>query len=293
MVQMVSNSLSAAQRVFAVIDAAPEITEAPDALAMPHIRGSIEFRAVTFGYDKFKPVIKDLDLSISGQEKIGLVGKSGAGKSTIINLVCRLYDADSGGIFIDGVDIRKISGADLRRQIGVVLQETFLFNGTIYDNIAYAKPQAPRGEVIDAAIAANAHEFIMTKPDAYDTEVGERGVMLSGGEKQRIAIARAILRDPAILILDEALSSVDTQTENKIQEALANLTRNRTTIAIAHRLSTLRTYNRLFVIENGTCVESGTHEQLMDKKGAFFDLVKMQERLSQIAPGEGASDEHA
>jgi ATP-binding cassette subfamily B protein len=293
MVQMVSNSLSAAQRVFAVIDATPEITEAPDALAMPRIRGSIEFRAVTFGYDKFKPVIKDLDLSISGQEKIGLVGKSVAGKSTIINLVCRLYDADGGGIFIDGVDIRKISGADLRRQIGVVLQETFLFNGTIYDNIAYARPQAPRGDVIDAAIAANAHEFIMTKPDAYDTEVGERGVMLSGGEKQRIAIARAILRDPAILILDEALSSVDTQTENKIQEALANLTRNRTTIAIAHRLSTLRTYNRLFVIENGTCVESGTHEQLMDKKGAFFDLVKMQERLSQIAPGEGASDDHA
>jgi len=293
MVQMVSNSLSAAERVFAVIDATPDVRDAPDAIAMPHITGDVQFRSVTFGYNKFKPVIKDLDLSIARNEKIGLVGRSGAGKSTIINLICRLYDADSGGIFVDGIDIRKINGADVRRQIGVVLQETFLFNGTIYDNIAYAKPQAERDDVIDAAVAANAHEFIVSKPDGYDTEVGERGVRLSGGEKQRIAIARAILRDPAILILDEALSSVDTQTENKIQEALANLTKNRTTIAIAHRLSTLRTYHRLFVIENGRCVESGTHEELMDKKGAFFDLVKMQERLSQISPAEGKSDEHA
>jgi ATP-binding cassette subfamily B protein len=293
MVQMVSNSLSAAERVFAVIDATPDVKDAPDAVPMPAIVGRIDFRGVTFGYSTFKPVIKDLDLSIASKEKIGLVGKSGAGKSTIINLLGRLYDADKGEILVDGVDIRKIRGTDLRSQIGVVLQETFLFNGTIYENIAYAKPQAARDAVIEAAVAANAHEFIVTKPDGYDTEVGERGVRLSGGEKQRIAIARAILRDPAILILDEALSSVDTQTENKIQEALATLTRNRTTIAIAHRLSTLRTYNRLFVIENGRCVESGTHEQLMEKKGAFFDLVKMQQRLSQIAPGEGGSDEHA
>jgi ATP-binding cassette, subfamily B, bacterial len=293
MVQMVSNSLSAAERVFAVIDATPDVKDAPDAVPMPAINGNIDFRGVTFGYNKFKPVIRDLDLSIASREKIGLVGKSGAGKSTIINLLGQLYDADKGEILVDGIDIRKIRGADLRSQIGVVLQETFLFNGTIYENIAYAKPHAARDAVIEAAIAANAHEFIITKPDGYDTEVGERGVRLSGGEKQRIAIARAILRDPAILILDEALSSVDTQTENKIQEALATLTRNRTTIAIAHRLSTLRTYNRLFVIENGRCVESGTHAQLMEKKGAFFDLVKMQQRLSQIAPGEEGSDEHA
>jgi ATP-binding cassette, subfamily B, bacterial len=293
MVQMVSNSLSAAERVFAVIDATPDIRDASDAVAMPNITGSIEFRTVTFGYNKFKPVIHNLEISIASKEKIGLVGRSGAGKSTIINLLCRLYDTDSGEILINGIDIKKIRSADLRSQIGVVLQETFLFNGTIFDNIAYAKPKASRDEVIDAAIAANAHEFVVAKPDGYDTEVGERGVRLSGGEKQRIAIARAILRDPAILILDEALSSVDTQTENKIQEALANLTKGRTTIAIAHRLSTLRTYHRLFVIENGTCVESGTHEQLMDKKGAFFDLVKMQERLSQIAPVEGTSHEHA
>jgi ATP-binding cassette subfamily B protein len=293
MVQMVSNSLSAAERVFAVIDATPDISDAPDAVAMPNLTGSIEFCKATFGYNKFKPVIKNLDLSIASREKIGLVGRSGAGKSTIINLLCRLYEADSGTIFIDGIDIRKIRSADLRSQIGVVLQETFLFNGTIYENISYAKPEATKEQIINAAIAANAHEFIVTKPDSYDSEVGERGVRLSGGEKQRIAIARAILRDPAILILDEALSSVDTQTENKIQEALANLTKGRTTIAIAHRLSTLRTYHRLFVIENGRCVESGTHEQLMKKKGAFFELVKMQERLSQIAPTEGTSDEPA
>jgi ATP-binding cassette subfamily B protein len=289
MVQAVSNSLAAAQRVFAVIDATPDIMDASDAVPLTEMIGAIDFRAVTFGYSKFKPVINSLDMAIASREKIGLVGKSGAGKSTIINLLCRLYDADGGQILVDGIDIRKIRGADLRSRIGVVLQETFLFNGTIYDNIAYAKPQAQREAVIDAAIAANAHEFIVTKPDGYDTEVGERGARLSGGEKQRIAIARAILRDPAILILDEALSSVDTQTENKIQEALANLTKGRTTIAIAHRLSTLRTYHRLFVIENGRCVESGTHEQLMEKKGAFFELVKLQERLSHIAPAEEPS----
>jgi ATP-binding cassette, subfamily B, bacterial len=293
MVQMVSNSLSAAERVFAVIDTTPDIKDASDAVALPKITGSVAFNRVTFGYNRFKPVVKNLDLSIAQKEKIGLVGRSGAGKSTIINLLCRLYDADSGEILVDGIDIRKIRSGDLRSQIGVVLQETFLFNGTIYDNIAYAKPQAPREAVIEAAMAANAHEFIVTKPDGYDTEVGERGVRLSGGEKQRIAIARAILRDPAILILDEALSSVDTQTENKIQEALGNLTRNRTTIAIAHRLSTLRTYHRLFVIENGSCVESGTHEELMEKKGAFFELVKIQERLSQIAPSEAPPYDHA
>jgi ATP-binding cassette subfamily B protein len=295
MVQMLSNSLSAAQRVFAVIDAPMDVRDAPDAVAMPVVRGTIEFRNVSFGYSTFKPVIKDLSLTIGERERIGLVGKSGAGKSTIINLVCRLYDADSGGVFVDGIDIRKIRGTDLRRQIGVVLQETFLFNGTIYDNIAYAKPEASRDEVIEAALAANAHEFIVAKADGYDTGVGERGVRLSGGEKQRIAIARAILRDPAILILDEALSSVDTQTEKKIQEALANLTRNRTTIAIAHRLSTLRSYDRLYVIDAGMCAEFGTHEELMNRKGAFYELVKMQERLSQIAPAEGSEgmpDEH-
>jgi len=282
MVEMVSTSLSAAERVFAVIDARADVVDAQDAVAMPDIGGHVEFRNVSFGYNKFKPVIKNLSFSVSARELVGLVGKSGAGKSTIINLLCRLYDVDEGEILIDGVDIRKIKSADIRKQVGIVLQETFLFNGTIYDNIAYARPTATREQVIEAATAANVHDFTCEKPDGYDTEVGERGNMLSGGEKQRIAIARAILRDPAILILDEALSSVDTQTESKIQEALSRLTKNRTTIAIAHRLSTLRTYHRLFVIDNGECIESGTHEDLMSKHGAFYDLVTMQEKMSSI-----------
>jgi len=295
LIEMVTNSLSAAERVFDVIDSEPDVKDAPDAVPMPAIQGRIEFRGATFGYNKFKPVIKGLTVRIGEYEKIGLVGKSGAGKSTIINLVCRLYDCDKGEILVDGVDLRRIRHGDLRRQIGVVLQETFLFNGSIYDNIAYARPDATRDEIIDAAIAANAHEFIINKADGYDTDVGERGNQLSGGEKQRISIARAILRNPAILILDEATSSVDTQTEKKIQDALDNLTRNRTTIAIAHRLSTLRNYNRLFLIEDGAVVEEGTHAELMEKKGKFHELVTIQQELSQIMADGGEkekTDEH-
>jgi ATP-binding cassette subfamily B protein len=279
LVEMLSTSLSAAERVFDVIDAQCSVKDVPNAVAMPSIQGQIEFKNVTFGYDRFKPVVHDLSFLVQPHEKIGLVGKSGAGKSTIINLLCRLYDVDKGEILVDGVDVRKAR---------YVLQDTFLFNGAIYDNIAYARPEASRKEVVEAAIAANAHEFVLAKPDGYDTEVGERGSRLSGGEKQRIAIARAILRDPPVLVLDEATSLVDTQTEQKIQEALDNLTKNRTTIAIAHRLSTLRTYHRLLVIDNGRIVETGTHEQLMEKKGAFYELVMLQQRLSQIVSGEKA-----
>ena len=287
MIDLVTNALSAAERVFDIIDTEPEIQEDTEAVSLEHIKGEIEFQGVTFGYNKFDPVIKDLSVKIAANEKIGLVGKSGAGKSTIINLICRLYDVDKGRILIDGIDLRKVKYADLRRQIGIVLQETFLFNGTIYDNIAYAKPNASREQIISAAIAANAHEFIIEKPDGYDTGVGERGDRLSGGEKQRIAIARAILRDPRILILDEATSSVDTETEKKIQEALSTLTTGRTTIAIAHRLSTLRNCDRLLVIEDGRVVESGTHAELMEKEGAFYKLVSMQKELSEIIAVDG------
>ena len=287
MIDLVTNALSAAERVFDIIDTEPEIQEDTEAVSLEHIKGEIEFQGVTFGYNKFDPVIKDLSVKIAANEKIGLVGKSGAGKSTIINLICRLYDVDKGRILIDGIDLRKVKYADLRRQIGIVLQETFLFNGTIYDNIAYAKPNASREQIISAAIAANAHEFIIEKPDGYDTGVGERGDRLSGGEKQRIAIARAILRDPRILILDEATSSVDTETEKKIQEALSTLTTGRTTIAIAHRLSTLRNCHRLLVIEDGRVVESGTHAELMENEGAFYKLVSMQKELSEIIAVDG------
>jgi len=288
LIEMVTNSLSAAERVFDVIDTEPQVKDDEHAVEMPDIKGAIEFRGVTFGYAAFKPVIKELTFSVNACEKVGLVGKSGAGKSTIINLICRLYDVDRGEILVDGVDIRKIRHADVRRQIGVVLQDTFLFNGSIYENIAYARPDATRDQIIEASIAANAHEFIVQKSDGYDTDVGERGNRLSGGEKQRIAIARAILRDPAVLILDEATSSVDTHTEKKIQDALDTLTRNRTTIAIAHRLSTLRSYNRLLLIDDGALVEQGTHEELMVKKGKFYELVTMQQEMSAII---GASAE--
>lgn len=282
MVERITSALSAAERVFDVIDTEPQIKDAPEPVPRPDIQGKIEFKNVTFGYDKYKPVIKDLNLTIEPNEIIGLVGKSGAGKSTFINLVGRLYDVNKGQILIDDENIKNIKYADLRSQIGVVLQETFLFIGTIFENIAYARPEASTEEVIEASIAANAHEFIMKKPDGYDTDVGERGDRLSGGEKQRIAIARAILRNPRILILDEATSSLDTETESKIQEALTNLTRGRTTIAIAHRLSTLRNCNRLLVLDEGKLVEFGSHRDLMAKKGVFYNLVNMQSKLSKI-----------
>jgi ATP-binding cassette subfamily B protein len=292
MLDLITNALSAAERVFDVIDTEPMIMEAPDAVGLPELKGELEFRDVTFGYDKFKPVLKNVSLTIRPHEMIGLVGKSGAGKSTMINLICRLYDTNGGEILLDGVDLKKVKQNDLRKNIGIVLQDTFLFNGTIYENICYTKPDATREEVLLASIAANAHEFILKKPDGYDTEVGERGNSLSGGEKQRISIARAILRDPKILILDEATSSVDTQTEKKIQEALERLTKGRTTIAIAHRLSTLRKCNRIIVIKNGEIGEIGTHQELMDKKGAFYELVQLQSEMSRIMAFEIPPDEN-
>ena len=227
-------------------------------------------------------MLKDIAVSIKPGEMIGLVGKSGAGKSTFANLICRFYDADHGEILIDGHDVRALQLESLRSQIGMVLQDQFLFNGTIADNIGYAKPEASRTELIAAARAANAHEFIVAKPDGYDTRVGENGGNLSGGEKQRIAIARAILRDPRILILDEATSSVDTETEHQIQQALARLVQGRTTFAIAHRLSTLRNANRLIVLDDGKLAEVGTHDELLASGGIYARLVKMQQEVSKI-----------
>jgi len=266
-----------AERIFETIDTVPEAYDPSDAVAMPELKGSIEFKDVTFSYEKGKPALKDISFKVKAGEMIGLVGKSGSGKSTLLSMLCRFYAVDEGEILIDGVPIQKIRLADLRQNIGLVLQDPFLFGSSIYENISYSRPDANSADIIEAARAANAHEFILQKNDAYDTRVGERGNRLSGGEKQRISIARAILHNPRILILDEATSSVDSETESKIQQALDRLVRNRTTFVAAHRLSTLRNADRIFVMEEGKLIETGSHQQLMDKEGMYFRLVKAQE----------------
>ena len=284
-----SRAMAGAERIFEVMDTEKEryITEN----VQPHaIEGTVTFDNVRFGYDKSNPVLKGLTFTAQPGEMIGLVGKSGAGKSTTINLICRFYEPDAGTLTIDGKDYRDINLQDLRRQIGLVLQEPFLFNGTVAENIAYGKQGASLDEIIEAAKAANAHNFILGKPDGYDTMVGERGAKLSGGERQRVSIARAILHNPRILILDEATSSVDVETEKQIQEAIGRLTAGRTTFAIAHRLSTLRNADRLVVLDKGEVVEMGTHAELMEKKGEFYKLVETQSAVTQII-GLGAEAE--
>ena len=280
-------AFAGAERIFEVIDARSEPFADPDAQPMPKITGRITFNNAAFAYDPGKIVLRDLDLEVQPGEMIGLVGKSGVGKSTLINLITRFYDTSRGSVEIDGIDIRKIRLEDLRSQIGLVAQQSFLFNGTIAENIAYGKPGAPFDEILAAARAANAHEFIIKQPDGYNMVVGEQGNKLSGGEKQRIAIARAILHDPKILILDEATSSLDTPTEKKIQEAIQRLIKGRTTFAIAHRLSTLRSADRLVVLDAGKIAEIGTHEELMTKQGIFYNLVSTQQETSAVMATSG------
>jgi ATP-binding cassette subfamily B protein len=248
---------------------------------MENIKGDIKLKNVRFSYEPNKPVLKNINLHIREGEMIGLVGHSGAGKSTITNIITRLYDVEEGSVEIDGVNVRDIEPNDLHRRIGMVLQETHLFSGTIAENIAYARSDATFEEIVSAAKKANAHDFIMKLPDGYETELGKKGTNLSGGERQRINIARAILLDPRILILDEATASVDTETELKIQEAINTLTKGRTTIAIAHRLSTLKNADRLVVIEHGEIAEIGTHEELEKSGGIYADMLgKQKDALS-------------
>lgn len=288
------HAYAGAERIFEVMDTPTEPFDAPNAKPMPQIKGQISFEDVTFGYDPGKPVIRGVDLTVEPGEMIGLVGKSGVGKSTFINLICRFYDLNRGGLTVDGEDIRAIRLEDLRGQIGMVHQEPTLFNVTIAENIRYGKPDATFDEIVRAAIAAEAHEFIVSKPDGYDTKVGERGGKLSGGEKQRIAIARAILHDPKILILDEATSSLDTPTEKKIQAAITRLVKGRTTFAIAHRLSTLRNADRLVVLDDGKIAETGTHAELIARKGIFYKLVHTQQEATAVMAvggGKGEAEE--
>jgi ATP-binding cassette subfamily B protein len=288
MINWATHAISAADRVFEIMDTPSDVPDTANPTPIGRVRGEVVFHQVTYGYEKHHPVLKNVDLKVAAGEMIGLVGHSGAGKSTFINLICRFYDTDEGIITIDGTDICNISQIDLRGQIGVVLQETFLFDGTIAENIAYSKPDATVEEIMRAAKIANAHDFIVRLPDGYDTRVGERGHKLSGGEKQRVSIARAIIHDPRILILDEATASVDTETERQIQEAISRLVKGRTTFAIAHRLSTLRNADRLVVLERGKVVEVGTHEELLAAEGAYFKLVEAQKAMSRIKGVENA-----
>jgi len=277
-----TRSLTAAERVFEVLDTQPDIRQPDEARQPEEWQGAVEFEKVGFSYDGAKRVLDDFSLTVTPGEMIGLVGHSGAGKTTIINLLCRFYDVIDGAIRVDGIDLRELDMAGYRHRLGIVPQEPFLFPGTVKDNIAYARHEAKVEDVMQAAKAANCHEFILKFPDGYDTQVGERGQRLSGGERQRISIARAILHDPLILILDEATASVDTETEQQIQQAIQRLIAHRTTFAIAHRLSTLRNADRLVVMKEGKMTELGTHDELMAADGVYAGLVKVQTEVNQI-----------
>ena len=273
---------TSADRVFEIIDTPPSVADREDAITLENIKGDVQFKDVYFSYDAEKNALNGVSFHAKAGEMIGLVGHSGAGKSTVINLITRFYDPNEGSIEIDGHDSRDVKLKALRQQVGVVLQDPFLFQGTVAENIGYSKPGATRHEIIAAAKAANAHEFIVKFPDGYDTMVGERGARVSGGERQRISIARAILKNPRVLILDEATSSVDTETESNIQDALERLIRGRTVFAIAHRLSTLKYADRLVVLKDGKVDEIGTHEELLARDGTYAGLCEKQMELSKI-----------
>ena len=274
----IQKALAAAQRVFMIIDMPEEIAESRDAKQLPEVSGKVEFQNVSFAYDDKGNVITDLSFSVKPGEVIAIVGPSGAGKSTIANLLPRFYDVNKGDIKIDGHSVREVTLDSLREQVGIVPQETMLFNGSVYNNILYGRLAATKEEIEAAAKAANAHDFIMQLTDGYETKLGDRGVNLSGGQRQRIAIARAILKNPRILILDEATSALDTESERVVQEALDRLMVGRTSFVIAHRLSTVKNADKILVLEKGNLVESGTHDELLALDGLYAHLYKIQYR---------------
>lgn len=271
----IQQGIAGADRVFSIIDRMPDIDDKPGARALPPITRSIDIENVDFRYEK-TPVLKNISLSIKAGEVVAFVGMSGGGKTTLVNLIPRFYDVSSGRILIDGHDVRDVTMHSLRSQIAIVTQQTILFNDTVKNNIAYGDIERTQDDIINAARAANAHDFIMKLPQQYDTNIGELGTKLSGGEKQRISIARALLKDAPILILDEATSSLDTEAEIEVQEALDNLMKGRTTLVIAHRLSTIRNADRIIALVNGEIVEEGTHESLLAKQGEYFRLYNLQ-----------------
>ncbi|MGD8360447.1 MAG: ABC transporter ATP-binding protein [Gemmatimonadota bacterium] len=280
MARTVQRATTSAHRVFEVLDTEPDIVDAREPVRLQPLKGRIQFQEVSFGYDGVKQVLRGVSFDVEPGEMIGLVGPSGGGKTTVTNLIARFYDVTAGRVLADGVDVRELETGHYRRQIGIVLQEPYLFHGSVLENIRYGHPEAGLEEVVEAAKAANAHDFIVRLPQGYDTVVGERGQNLSGGERQRVSIARAILHDPRILILDEATSAVDTDTERKIQEAMDRLVSGRTVFAIAHRLSTLHKASRLFVMKDGRLAEAGTHEDLLARPdGIYARLHNLQLQL--------------
>lgn len=271
----INQGIAGAERIFSIIDRVPDIEDKPDAMELPHVAKTIDIKNVTFCYAD-TPVLKNINLSIKAGEVVAFVGMSGGGKTSLVNLIPRFYDVSEGRVLIDGQDIRDVTLQSLRRQIAIVTQQTILFNDTVKNNIAYGDIQRTEEEIFNAARAANAHDFIMKLPNGYDANIGELGTKLSGGEKQRISIARALLKDAPILILDEATSSLDTEAEIEVQDALDNLMKGRTTLVIAHRLSTIRNADRIIALVNGEIVEAGNHEALMAKKGEYYRLYNLQ-----------------
>jgi subfamily B ATP-binding cassette protein MsbA len=278
-----SNSMAALDRIYEIMDEKPEIVDRPGAIELPKVRGDVTFDGVSFSYNRGCPILKNVTFSVGAGQKVALVGPSGSGKTTLVNLIPRFYDVSAGRVLIDGHDVRDVKIKSLRRFIAMVLQDPVLFSGTIRENILYGNPSASEQDVIKAAEAANAYDFICSLPGGFDTQVGERGALLSGGQKQRITIARAFLKDPAILILDEATSSLDSQSEYLIQDAMTRLIKGRTTFVIAHRLSTIIHADQIFVLDAGSVIESGTHDELLDNAGTYKGLYEGQFRAALCA----------